>query len=363
MDSILLVRTSSIGDVVQTFAVAEYLKSRFPSVRIDWVVERNIAPLLRQIRRASGEVLIDSVIEIAPKIWIKEFWRRSSFQSMRSFWQALQEKRYDVVFDLQGNTKSALITLCANSREKVGYGWRSVREKSNLLATHTRYDFPLDYSIRKKYLKLVQTHLRDETSFESSGVGFELLEAERNHLQALRAAFFSKEKTHLMVCAGSRWENKRLQEDTLIALLEFAFSKFDLIVMAIYSNEVEKAFAQKLEKTFQGRVSAVGNLSLPLWQTLMREVDGILAVDSAALHFAATTSTPSFSVFGPTSAQVFKPMEERHYAFQGKCPYGKIFVKQCPILRSCKTGACIRGIRTEELFAPFSRWMQVEVLP
>ena len=97
----------------------------------------------------------------------------------------------------------------------------------------------------------------------------------------------------------------------------------------------------------------VDRLPLPTWQNLMDEVDLVIAVDSSALHLCGTTSTPSFSIFGPTSQRVFKPMGERHFAVQGSCPYGRTFEKQCPVLRSCPTGACIKELTVEELFEAF----------
>lgn len=358
MNSILLVRTSAIGDVVQTFDVIEYLRSKFPTVQIDWAVEKGIAPLLRQLKAgSSGTALIDQVIEVESKKWAASFWRKESRLALKKLGQCLRKNEYDVVFDLQGNSKSALITMLARGKEKVGFGWNSVREKPNVLATTCRYEFPLDLNIREKYLKLVQMYFGDTEPFVSKGIVFELSEHESDRLHLLLQEPLMQHPFKLMVAVGSRWNNKKLSDDTLVCLLKQAQLRANASFVLIYGSSEEKVFADKILSLFPNSAIVVGNLTLPLWQTLMHHVDGIIAVDSAALHFAGTTKTPSFSVFGPTSAHIFKPLDQQHHAFQGACPYGKAFHKQCPILRSCATGACIRSLTLEQLEAPFTNWL------
>ncbi len=359
MKSILLVRTSAIGDVVQTFPVIEYLRGRFPAAQINWVVEKGMAPLLRQLKEyCSNRALIDQVIEVEFKKWTKSLWLKQSRSAFKDFIRLLREEEYDVVFDLQGNSKSGLITMLARGKDKVGFGWHSVREKPNLIATTHRFEVPLDLNIREKYIKLAQTYYGDEASFVSKGITFQLSETEAERLQNLLLAPLMQHPLKLMVAVGSKWNNKKLADDTLISLLKEAQARANAALVLIYGNAEEKLFTDKLLSIFSNSAMAIGELTLPLWQALMRCVDGIIAVDSAALHFAGTTHTPSFSVFGPTSAQIFKPPEQQHHVFQGSCPYGKIFHKQCPILRSCTTGACMRHLTFEQLKDPFARWME-----
>ena len=128
------------------------------------------------------------------------------------------------------------------------------------------------------------------------------------------------------------------------------------LFLFIFGNEEEKRIAESLDVHFNERSIPVGDLSLPLWQALMWEMDGVIAVDSAALHLCGTTQTPSFSVFGPTLPSYFKPMEPRHVAVHGSCPYGRTFSSQCPVLRTCATGACIRQLPADELFHSFKEW-------
>ncbi len=342
----VIVKTSAIGDVIQTFPVLEYLRKKFPDAQIDWVVEEGIAPLLR------AHPLIDQVIEIRSKAWRRHPFHLETRKEFRAFSEQLRKTYYDILFDLQGNAKSAVVTGCAKAKSKVGFGWKSVREKSNLFVTTQRFNPPPHLNIRSKYLHLVQSVLNDSETFQPQGVRLHLSSLEKERLQTIHTP---SPQPRLMVCFGSKWPNKQLEKSTLLSLLQKISADSNPSYFFIFGDEEEKRFAQELSTHFPGSV-ALGNLSLSLWQAFMWEMDGVIAVDSAALHLCGTTQTPSFSIFGPSLASCYKPPEERHLAVQGACPYGKIFLVRCPVLRTCATGACIRDLHADALFDAYKSW-------
>lgn len=88
-------------------------------------------------------------------------------------------------------------------------------------------------------------------------------------------------------------------------------------------------------------------------QHLMSNMRLIVTMDSLPLHLAATTSVATFSIFGASLGKRFAPVGEQHHFFQGACPYGRTFTNRCPILRSCKTGACIRRLSGKQIFEAY----------
>jgi heptosyltransferase-1 len=202
----------------------------------------------------------------------------------------------------------------------------------------------------------VQSYFEDDKAFKGEGVRLKISCEEEQRLTEICPEKVLPRRPKLMVCFGSKWPNKRLETSTLTALLEKIAADCDPTYLFIFGDDEEKQCAELLSAHFKQRSAAVGDLSLPLWQALMWEMDGVIAVDSAALHLFGTTQTPSFSVFGPSLATCYKPPEERHLAVQGPCPYGKVFSSRCPALRTCKTGACIRHLLADELFASYKKW-------
>lgn len=344
MDSFLIVKTSSIGDVIQTFPVLEYLRYRFPAARIDWVVEKNCAPLL------AAHPLLDQVIPIDTHKWRKRLFHPETWREIKSLKKTLSKTPYDLLFDLQGNTKSALVTGWAKAKEKVGFGRHTVSEVPNLFVTQTRFEAPLNSDVRVRYLSLVQQRLGDRDSFSGKGITLLLTEAEKLRLETILSHPALKRSPLFMVASGSKWQNKRLEEDTLLAFLQLVDQQSHPAFIFIWGNEEERKSAERLHSCFPGRSVALGQLSLPLWQALMCRMERVIAMDSAALHLCATTPVPSFSVFGPSLASVFKPTGAQHRAVQGSCPYGKTFKERCPILRTCPTGACMRTLTPQQLF-------------
>lgn len=350
MDSILIVKTSAIGDVVQTFGVLEYLRSRFPSARIDWVVEKGASSLLQAHPYLSNIKVIDS------KTWRKSLLGKQSREEIRTFLDELQSHSYDVLFDLQGNTKSGLIDFFCRAKHKVGFGLSCVAEKPNLLFTNKKYEIDPHQGIYNFYLSLVQCYFEDHEPFQAKGVRLKISEEESERLNATLQLKPLQRPLKLMIALGSNWENKRLSEKTAEELLLQIQESTNASFVIVYANDIEKEKARRLVERFPSQAIAIGEMSLPFWSALMTEMNGVVSMDSAALHLAAAAGIPTFSLFGPSSSLAYKPLGEIHTSVQGKCPYGQVFTKRCPQLRTCKTGACMKDLEAKKLFEAFSVW-------
>src|SRR3989344_3286320 len=142
---ILIIKTSSLGDIIQAFPILNALLRRFPRASIDWVVEEALAPLV------SAHPLVRKTIPFNIQGLKKNGLRASAWKSLWSSLRELRRDRYDLVFDLQANTKSGLLTALARACAKVGFGPKSVREWPNLLATNVRFDIPRQLNIRLQH--------------------------------------------------------------------------------------------------------------------------------------------------------------------------------------------------------------------
>ena len=201
---ILIVKTSAIGDVIHVFAVLDYLRDKFPQAQIDWVVEKPIAQLLSPHPQLSHVIPIDS------RKWRANLFSRTTAEQWRLFFRRLRQTQYDVLFDLQGNCKSALITACARAVVKVGFGYKSVREKLNLLATNMRVDVPQEMAVRDMYLQLVKNYYRDFSNRSFQAISLLLTVEERERLRVILSLPIFHKAPLLMVAFGSKWPNKQL---------------------------------------------------------------------------------------------------------------------------------------------------------
>jgi len=105
--NILIVKLSSLGDVVHAMAALQDIRQAHPDAHIDWVVERSFAPL---VRRCKG---VRRVIPCELRRWRKDMFSQDTRAAWRLFKLELQSQAYDAVIDLQGLTKSALVAWLA----------------------------------------------------------------------------------------------------------------------------------------------------------------------------------------------------------------------------------------------------------
>jgi len=336
---ILIVKISALGDVIQCFPALHFLKQTFPKAFLEWVVEEPYGSLLH------AHPAIDRVIEVKTKKWKQRPLKPKSWKEAYALFRSLRETKYDLVIDFQGNIKSGLMVGSAFSKEKIGFCRQTAPEWPNAFFTKTHVTVSKDLPIREQYLALAgaKTHV-------SSYVELVVREDEQSWIEEMTA----RKEAKYMVCMGSNWENKKLALSTWETFLKRASQKAHLYF--VWGSPKEKEEAKQLSDQFKDQATLLPRMSLPVWQRMIAKMDLVFSVDSSALHLAATTNTSTFSFFGPSLAEVYKPEGARHGVFQGNCPYDQTFIKRCPLLRTCKTGACLKEAQGEKLYAAFEKW-------
>ncbi len=335
---ILIVKTSSLGDIIHTFPSLQLLRERYPSAQIDWVVEQPFTELVQ------SHPDIDHVFSVKTRQWRKNMSTRQTWQEILTLRKELRSVSYDRVYDFQGNFKSGLITWMAKSPIKVGFGFSSVPEKPNALFTNKHFNPPKGKNIRDDYLYLVDQsgdyHVRE--------VELQISSQEQQRIDQFLANPVFQGGKKIMVCPGSMWANKQLSKETLLAFLQKIDQSETSRFLFVWGSDAEKQTVQELALSFPERCLIADKLPLATLQNLMGRMDQVIAMDSLPLHLAGTTSTQVFGVFGASSANKYKPAGSS--AFQGACPYGRTFEKRCPILRTCPTGSCIKDVDPNVLF-------------
>jgi heptosyltransferase I len=384
--NVLIVKTSAMGDIVQSFGVLEYLKAKFPDSQIDWVVSPPAFDLV------SSHPLIRRTIPIDLK------------GSLRKTIKELRRDFYDILFDLQGNTKSGVISAFCLAKHKVGFGSKSVSEWPNLLFTSFQYNVRRDLNIREQYVQLLKKYFKDNKRFESKGnllnidqlqekqikLIFEdiyrarqknwFLEYAKNagftdcnkvniNLSSLRSlnpknfsvtlktkfsSAFDKDALIILVSPGSKWRNKRLDIEILKAFLQKIAKKGNVFFLFLWGTEGEKIEVEKLHLFFKNNSYVLDSLYPSALQHLIKNVDLVIAMDSFPLHLSAGVDTFSFGIFGPTLASHYNPIKTGSYFYQGSCPFDQKFEKRCPLLRTCSNPRCMQDIKADQLYQAIS---------
>ena len=336
----LIVKTSAIGDVVQSFGVLEYLKDRFPSSNIDWVVSPASFSLV-----SSHPLVRKAIIFDIDKTSLKKM----ELFRIKKFYKALRENYYAAVFDLQGNCKSGLITLFCRGRDKIGFGSKNVAEWPNLLCTTFQYNVENGVNISGLYLLLVQKYFKDNKTFIPKKRLLTIDQIEKKKIDLILQCCKKKGVRQILVCPSSRWRNKELNINVLKNFLSELNQNLKVFYFFLWGDEREKKSADQLHHFFDENSAIIDRIDLPTLQNLISRLDFVICMDSCPLHLAGSVDTPSFSFFGPTSSQIYKPFGDRHLAFQGTCPLNKKFQKRCSELRSCQDPRCISDVDYQKI--------------
>lgn len=114
--NILLVRVSSLGDVLHNMPIVADIARHYPNANIDWVVEEGYVSLVRMNAR------VRTIIPFALRRWRKSLGNPATRAEIKAFFSTLRAQRYDYVFDTQGLLKTGIIMGAAKARHKVGLG-------------------------------------------------------------------------------------------------------------------------------------------------------------------------------------------------------------------------------------------------
>src|SRR5438309_10018604 len=125
---ILIVRLSAMGDIVHAMPAVAGLRLAFPECQIDWAIEERWAPLLTarsvaewpRMQRSPEQPLVDIVHSVHMRRWRQSPLRVTNYREMQALRQRLRELRYDIVIDLQGAIRSALLGKVSGANVRAG---------------------------------------------------------------------------------------------------------------------------------------------------------------------------------------------------------------------------------------------------
>jgi heptosyltransferase I len=344
----LIVKLSSLGDIFQCLHSVEYLKYKFPNSTIDFVTQSEASSFVSSMKS------VDKVITFDIKKCKNLLVNKSHYHNFKLFLKCLREKKYDAVFDLQGNCKSAIPTFFAKAKQKVGFAYKNAKEWPNVLTTNYRVAIPLHLSMRQQYLYVFKNYFDDKTDYKDTSIVVNTTSSIKDEVDYILQNVASKK---IMICLGARWNNKMMTNKQMYHLLRYIEGKVQVTFVFAWGNDKELVLANNLSSYFAASVVLPKVLTINAWYHLMERMDGVIAMDSSGLHLCGLTSTPSFSVFGPTSSKHYQPNGDIHYSFRGGCPYERFFLRVCPDLRSCKCGGCIKNIDSQKMLVVLDRWL------
>ncbi|MEO3991434.1 lipopolysaccharide heptosyltransferase RfaC [Pseudocitrobacter cyperus] len=280
---VLIVKTSSMGDVLHTLPALTDAMQAFPDIRFDWVVEEGFAQI------PSWHEAVERVIPVAIRRWRKSWFSAPIKAERKAFREALQAVHYDAIIDAQGLVKSAALVTRLAHGIKHGMDWQSAREP---LAS-------LFYNRRHHIAKQQHAVERTRELFAQS-LGYAKPQTQGDYAIArhfLTQASADTEPYTVFLHATTRddkhWPEAHWRE--LIGLLQGSGLKVKLPWGAPH----EEARAKRLAEGFDF-VEVLPRLSLEDIAHVLAGAKFVISVDTGLSHLTAALDRPNITLYGPT---------------------------------------------------------------
>jgi heptosyltransferase-1 len=306
---VLVIKTSSLGDVVHTLPALTDARRAYPDLVFDWVVEDAFAPIVER------HPAVDRVIPCALRRWRRHplrAWRSGEWPAFR---RQLRERDYDAVIDAQGLMKSAFLVRRARG-PAYGLDRNSAREPRSSRAL----DYPLEVpGGRHAVTRVRQIFARaldyaEPDSPPDYGLGRD---------EPGRA----REPRQLIFIHGTTWPTKHWPLEHWQALARLA-TEAGFQVLLPWGSQVEHERARAIaEVSTSARVLPEMNLSQLLDQLV--ELDGFVAVDTGLAHLAAACDLPGVVLYGPTDPQLTGVTGRHATSLAADFPCSPCLQKQC----------------------------------
>ena len=277
---ILLVKTSSLGDVIHTLPALTDAARAIPGIQFDWVVEEGFAEI------PAWHPAVAQVIPVAIRRWRKNLWQTLKNGEWKRFKQRLKESRYDLVIDAQGLLKSAWLTRYVKA-PVAGLDRNSAREPMASRLYDRTYAVPREQHALERVRQLFAQALDYPVP---QGVGDYGL----NRAQLAGALT----QPYLLFLHGTTWPSKHWPEANWRDLAE-RMSVLGWAIRLPWGNPEEHARAERLAAGLDN-VAVLPKLNLAGVAKVIAGASACVAVDTGLGHLAAALDVPSISLYGPT---------------------------------------------------------------
>jgi len=319
---VLIIKTSSLGDIIHTLPALTDAKKILGEIQFDWVVEESFAEI------PDWHPAVRTVIPVAIRRWRHNILKTFQSGEWQQFKQQLQQQQYDAVIDAQGLLKSAWITRLAHGKiygldktsaresmasffyqqpQVIDKNQHAVERVRQLFAKSLNYsliDLPLDYGIKEGIRQNLPTQTNDNIS------------------QSKRILFLH----------GTTWSTKHWPEVYWCELAHQLTDQADKVILP-WGNETEyqRALSIKNYCRQSAQVIILEKMTLNELVKTIIQMDAVIAVDTGLAHLCAALDIPTIALYGSTSPGLTGTYGKYQQHIKTDIACAPCFKKHCPI--------------------------------
>lgn len=329
---VLLIKTSSMGDLIHTFPALTDAGNAIPGIKFDWVVEESFAQL------AAWHPLVDQVIPVALRRWRKHMLTRETYHHWKMLRRRLNEQSYDLILDAQGLVKSALITRLARG-VRAGLDFQSAREALASFAYQ-----------RKCKVNFYQHAVVRIRSLFSQALQYPLPTTPPDfNLNRLHWEPAPTDEKYMVFLHGTTWTSKQWPESYWVQLADLA-AKAGYRVKISGGNQEEVQRAERMAST-ASNMDVTPYLSINSMAQLLAHAKAAVAVDTGFGHLAAALGIPTVSLYGSTNPEYTGALGNASIHLAADFPCAPCFKRECTYKKqSLVRPACYEAMTPQKVW-------------
>ena len=279
---IAIVKLSALGDIVHAMVVLQFIKSFNKEISIDWVVDEVYKELLD----------VCSDVNQVHKIKLKECKKKKSLILLLNELKKLRKLGpYDIVIDMQGLIKSAIVSKLIPAHKTIGFDKDSIRERLASVFYSDKFNYEYSKNVIERNVALIEFAL-------NMSIGKLQIHQKTPFLPLIGlklAINLSTFKKNILLIPGASHISKCYPPSKFAELTTLVDANF----LVIWGNKEEQTMANKI-KELSNKVNVCNQLQLEDLMLLISKVDLVIGSDTGPTHMAWAMNIPSITLFGPT---------------------------------------------------------------
>ncbi|MCH7731448.1 MAG: lipopolysaccharide heptosyltransferase II [Candidatus Marinimicrobia bacterium] len=276
MEKFLLIRFSSMGDIIFSTPLPTKIKENYPSCKVHFLTLEDFVPLLEQHPN------IDRIIALNRNVRLLE---------LRHLSKAIDDENYHAIFDIHNSLRSKLLKWYSKNGEWTVYKKNRLR-RFLLFYLHIN-QFSNTYNISDNYLKSVNRIIQGD-SLSQPQIHLTRNEKKRA-LKFINS--YSSQKEYITIIPGAAWRTKRWLLNYYIKLVQSLNQNFDIVILGGENDTICDEIAQKVP----GAINLKGKTDLRTAMAIMSNAKLAIGSDTGLIHGAEAVGTPVVLITGPTS--------------------------------------------------------------
>ena len=315
-EKILIIRLSSIGDILLTTPVIRLLKKKFPGSKIDFIIKNQFAQVLADHPQIDKFYIFEKHVETNSLLAIKK---------------EIRQQQYDLIVDLHKNIRSYFLTIGSRAKTILHYNKGIVQR-----FFYVKFKLKFFKEIVPAYLKYIKSLKPYEIEDDRQGLDFYLDTKVADQIRQ-RFGYFWQDNNHSIIgiVPGAHHPTKRWTSEGFSAVINYLVDKGNYKII-LFGNRDDREIVASLDIHSSPNVlNTTGELSLRETGALMDFCDVVVTNDSGLMHLASALKKKVVAIFGSTTEELgFFPYLTEHIIVQNnslKCrPCSHIGRKKCP---------------------------------